>query len=172
MNTPNNKRRKESIRRIGTAFIGLLQTKELNQISVTDICKLAQINRTTFYANYEDIYALAAAVQDHLYNEVLRLYHVEWDQKQGSHDFLKLFQHIYDNQLLYLTYFKLSPDGKLRVFGYDTEEATARFGNQHIDYHIEFFGQGFNAVIKKWLHSGCKESPEEMVSIIEAEYRR
>lgn len=39
MNTPNNKRRKESQNKIEKIFIELLQTKELNQISVSDICK-------------------------------------------------------------------------------------------------------------------------------------
>ena len=59
MNTPNNKRKKESIERIEKVFISLLQTNELNEISVSDICKLAGLNRTTFYANYTDIYGLA-----------------------------------------------------------------------------------------------------------------
>lgn len=54
MNTPNNKRKKESIERIEKVFISLLQTNELNEISVSDICKLAGLNRTTFYANYTD----------------------------------------------------------------------------------------------------------------------
>ena len=48
MNTPNNKRKKESIERIEKVFISLLQTNELNEISVSDICKLAGLNRTTF----------------------------------------------------------------------------------------------------------------------------
>ncbi|MBQ6836792.1 MAG: TetR family transcriptional regulator C-terminal domain-containing protein, partial [Clostridia bacterium] len=42
----------------------------------------------------------------------------------------------------------------------------------HIDYHIEFFQAGFNAIVKKWLESGCKESPEEMENILKSEYRR
>lgn len=48
MNTPNNKRKKESIERIEKVFISLLQTNELNEISVSDICKLAGLNRTIF----------------------------------------------------------------------------------------------------------------------------
>lgn len=50
MNTPNNKRKKESMERIEKVFIELLQTKALNEISVSDICKRAGLNRTTFYA--------------------------------------------------------------------------------------------------------------------------
>ena len=45
MNTPNNKRKKESMERIEKVFIELLQTKELNEISVSDICADCQTKR-------------------------------------------------------------------------------------------------------------------------------
>ena len=48
MNTHNNKRKKESIAQIEKVFINLIQNKELNEISVSEICKLAGLNRTTF----------------------------------------------------------------------------------------------------------------------------
>jgi len=55
MNTVNNKRRKESQEKIEKAFIQLIQNKEIEQISVTDICQKCNLNRSTFYANYLDI---------------------------------------------------------------------------------------------------------------------
>lgn len=171
MNTPNNKRRRESQRKMENAFTLLLQDRDIQQIRVTDICKLAQVNRTTFYANYQDIYALADAVLKRLEEEVLGLYRTEWEQRRSTHDFYKLFCHIRDNQLFYRTYFKLHADGQLQVFGYDEREAAAFYGMEHIDYHIEFFGAGLNAVIKKWLNGGCRETPEEICAIIEAEYK-
>ena len=48
MNKPNNKRKRDSINRIETAFIELLQTKELNEINVTELVKKAEVNRSTF----------------------------------------------------------------------------------------------------------------------------
>ena len=44
--------------------------------------------------------------------------------------------------------------------------------SEHVKYHITFFKSGFNAVIKRWLHYGCIESPEEIESIIIDEYRK
>jgi hypothetical protein len=41
----------------------------------------------------------------------------------------------------------------------------------NIKYHIEFFRNGLNAIIKLWLANGCKESPEEMATILKQEYR-
>ena len=45
------------------------------------------------------------------------------------------------------------------------------YDNEYIDYHIEFFRAGLNAIIKKWLNNNCKESPEEMVKIVTSEYK-
>ena len=45
------------------------------------------------------------------------------------------------------------------------------YNNKYIDYHIEFFRAGLNAIIKKWLDNNCKETPEEMVKIITSEYK-
>lgn len=98
MNTHNNKRKKESIAQIEKVFINLIQNKELNEISVSEICKLAGLNRTTFYANYPDIYGLADSIRDKLENSLSELYQNESTQCFNSHDYLKLFYYIRDNK--------------------------------------------------------------------------
>lgn len=171
MNTKNNRRRRDSIQRIEKAFISLLQTRELNEITVSELCKLSGLNRSTFYANYVDIYDLADKIRAHLEEEVGRLYAEEAEQKFNSNDFLKLFRHIRDNQLFYLTYFKLGYDSRHQVFLYDTSLSRQYFDDRYIDYHIAFFKSGFNALVKMWLAGGCRETPEEMNEIIQSEYR-
>lgn len=171
MNTKNNRRRRESIERIEKAFLELLQTKELHEITVSDICKSCELNRSTFYANYIDIFDLADKVREHLEDEVNQLYEAEKTHGFNSNDYLKLFRHIRDNQLFYRTYFKLGYDNQYQIKYFDVHQAEQYFANKHIDYHIEFFRSGFNAIVKKWLMSGCKETPEEMDEIIRSEYR-
>ena len=149
MNTKNNKRRRESIEKIEHIFIELLQTKQLNEITVSDICKKAGLNRTTFYANYLDIYDLADKIKEHLESELEHLYQDEHINHFNSNDYLKLFRHIKENQLFYKTYFKLGYDNNYKILLYDTKQAEKYFNNKHIDYHIEFFRQGLNAIIKK-----------------------
>ncbi len=46
---------------INNAFASVLQDKGLSEITVSDICKVADINRSTFYEKYDDIYVLADA---------------------------------------------------------------------------------------------------------------
>lgn len=171
MNTKNNRRRRASVERIEKAFVELLQTRELHQIKVSDICQLCGLNRSTFYANYVDVYELADKIREHLEEEVNRLYELETTQGFNSNDYLKRFCHIRDNQLFYRTYFKLGYDNQYNIGLYDRHQAQRYFDNQHIAYHIEFFKSGFNAIVKMWLAGGCKEPPEEMDAIIRSEYQ-
>lgn len=173
MNIPNNKRKKASQEKIEKIFVELIQAKEINEISVTDICKIAKLNRSTFYANYLDVYDLADKIREKLEIEVANLYKEEKEQNYNSNDFLKLFHHMQENQIFYRTYFKLNMDKvtKLSEFEYDTHLAKEIYEDKHIEYHIAFFMAGFNAIIKKWLFNGCKETPEEMNEIIKSEYK-
>ena len=170
MNTKNNKRHQETIRNIERAFFQLLQSRELPQITVSAICKEAGINRSTFYANYLDVYDLAENTRRYLEAEFGKLYAEERAAQKNSNDFLKMFRHIYENQIFYNTYFKLGFDAGQRSYLYDTFLAEELYGNRHIDYHIEFFRSGLNAIIRKWLNSGCRETPEEMAEILASEY--
>ena len=103
MNIKNNRRRRESVKQIESAFIELLQTKELHDITVCEICKRSRLNRSTFYANYTDIFELADKIKAYLEEEVNPLYEAEQAQKFNSNDYLKLFCHIKENQSLYRT---------------------------------------------------------------------
>ena len=173
MNKPNNKRKKESKEKIEKIFIELIQTKQINEVSITDICKKARLNRTTFYANYIDIYDLADKIKLKLMNDVLDVYEDERNEKKHSYNFLKLFYHIKENQLFYKTYFKLSTDDNLDSFFIDNNEfAKLNKTVEYMDYHIAFFKAGLNAIIKKWLNNNCKESPEEINEIIISEYKK
>ncbi|MGM9634683.1 MAG: TetR/AcrR family transcriptional regulator, partial [Candidatus Avispirillum sp.] len=148
-----------------------IQETELNRISVSDICKRTGLNRSTFYANYADIYDLADSVRRSLEENMSELYRREIEEKVNSNDYLKLFRHIAQNQMLYKTYFKLGYDNNYKILMYDTKLAEKHFENRFIDYHCEFFKSGLTAIIKKWLAGGCRETPEEMESIIREEYK-
>ncbi len=171
MNTKNNRRRKASREKIETVFFELIQTQDFSRISVSDICKRAGLNRTTFYANYVDIYELADTVRQSLESTMQELYREEIESGISSNDYLRLFRHIAENQMLYKTYFKLGYDSNYRNIGYDKKLAEKYFGNRFIEYHCEFFRSGLTAIIKMWLAGGCRETPEEIYEIVQAEYQ-
>lgn len=171
MNVHNNKRRQETIRRIEEVFLECLKTQELSQIKVSHICKKAEINRSTFYANFIDIYDLVDKIQIRLENEVIQLLEQEVYWQCSDKDFLKLFQHMKENQNLYLFYFKLGSDRKQDLKLCDVCLKDIDLDVEFVDYHIAFFKNGFNAIVKKWLDGGCEESPQQMKDILLGEYR-
>lgn len=170
MNIKNNSRRKTSQEKIEKAFIELLQTREIKEITVTDIIKMTGLNRSTFYANYMDVYDLADKTRAILENEFSKVFagYNDLNEHAGA---MKMFTHIRDNQLFYRTYFKLCYDDQHLISIYDTARAEKEHMDSHIKYHIEFFRNGLNAIIKMWLANGCMETPEEMAEVLQQEYR-
>ena len=53
-----NRREEYTLRIIRETFLGLLEKQSVERISVGELCKLADINRSTFYRHYADVYAL------------------------------------------------------------------------------------------------------------------
>lgn len=170
MNISNNKKRKKSQEKIEKIFLQLIQKKDIEDISISAICSMANLNRSTFYSNYVDIYDLANKIKTKMAEEFSD-FHKERNSKTDSDGYLAMFKYIKDNQIFFKTYFKLESVCPDVSKNYHIDLALKYYDNKYIDYHIEFFKNGLNAVIKKWLNNGCKESPEEINEIIISEYR-
>lgn len=53
-----NRRVRMTKRLMKDALLELLEVKPLEKITVTDVCAAADVNRSSFYAHYQDIHAL------------------------------------------------------------------------------------------------------------------
>lgn len=69
MNTPDNKRKRDSQEKIEKTFLQLIQKRNITEISVSKICEIAKLNRSTFYANYFDVYDLVEKVKNRMAKE-------------------------------------------------------------------------------------------------------
>ena len=58
-------------RAIEKAFLELRSKMPLEKIKIKDLCTLACVNKSTFYAHYEDIYALSSRLEDKLIADIL-----------------------------------------------------------------------------------------------------
>ena len=58
-------------RAIKQAFMELRTEKPVEKIRVKELCDRACINKSTFYAHYQDIYALANAMEDEMVHAVV-----------------------------------------------------------------------------------------------------
>lgn len=171
MNVKNNKRRRKSRESIENVFIELLEEKDIHHISVSEICKKADVNRSTFYSNYIDIFDLADQIFKGLNDELAKKFNNNEGISDINDNTAAFFAFVKDNQKLFKTFFALGYDSKIEITYYNTHLAEKFFGNNHVDYHIEFFRYGFSAILKKWLCGGCKETPQEMAEIIKSEYQ-
>lgn len=171
MNTPDNRRRKDSKRRLEQALVSLLKRQDISQITVTDLCREAQVNRSTFYSNYEDIYQLADGLQRQLAQDLLSSFQ-PLSQGAGYEDrcILALFTMIRDNRLLFRACFKLGIDHFDPQWALDLNNAHRRYDDRYLDYHVVFFRAGLNAIIRHWLDGNCTQSPEELLYILHQEY--
>lgn len=57
---------------IYNAFIELRSKKSLERISVKELCELANINKSTFYAHYLDIYDLSDKIESEITAEIMK----------------------------------------------------------------------------------------------------
>lgn len=68
-----DRRIRKTERALQNAFAQIIQTKELPQITVKELCELADVNKSTFYLHYHDIYDLASSMKRQFLNDC---YHI------------------------------------------------------------------------------------------------
>lgn len=64
-------RKEKTQKAIKNAFLELRAKKPIEKITIKELCNLAQINKSTFYSHYDDIYALSEALQAETVNYIL-----------------------------------------------------------------------------------------------------
>lgn len=64
MNTKNNQRTRVTKQLLRDAFLRLMADRPASKITVTDICRLAEINRSTFYLHYSEPNDLLIELED------------------------------------------------------------------------------------------------------------
>ncbi len=66
----DNRRVKMTKKLIKDAYLELLETHPSEKISVTEVCKTADVNRSTFYLYYESTAALRQDIEDEVMEQV------------------------------------------------------------------------------------------------------
>ncbi len=67
-----NHRIEKTKRSIYDAFIALRSQKPLEKLTVKELCETANINKSTFYVYYRDVYDLSDKIEDEIVSEVIR----------------------------------------------------------------------------------------------------
>ena len=176
MNTPNNAKSAASIAAIKQAFTDLVAEKPYQQISVTELCQRASINRTTFYSHFSNTHDVLAALCNDLYqsvvNEILPAGGDVWVLTQKETILQVLFK-LQKNKRLYQAYLPELMNSRIgqELVAYTKQKyvlsTLSESAEWKTDYQYEFCVQGVIGVFAKWIAGDCKEEAEQVAELIE-----
>ncbi len=177
MNTKSNQRYQETDKKIQQVFLQLLQEKDLSHTTVQDICKGCGINRSTFYAHYTDVYDLLSKMEHSVGMDIFESF--QGSDASPEHFlspsiFTNIIQHIGNHQAFYRAYLESWEQTSIPQRFNDLFQTVFKpfaiklniTSEAHARYYFTFFQTGFLFVIKQWLDTGCKETPEELAQIL------
>lgn len=169
------------------ALICLLNEKDIDYITVKEICHRAGFNRSTFYLHYESIYDLLNETLEYINNKFLDCFSVKNEDvfsKLNSNnkddlmfikkEYLKPYlKFIRDNKKVFMASFShpqtMASDKKYESLKkyiflpilekYGVTETTRQ-------YILDFYIHGIMSIIKLWVLNNCVDSDEDIINVI------
>ena len=169
------------------ALISLLKKKPFEYITVSEICKTAGVNRSTFYLHYETIGDLLGETTRYLLDDFLGYFTA--DTKSAVEDLKNrnLDELVFTGDKYLMPYLTYIQDNKevfrtalLHIGALGFEDVYRRmFENifapilnrfQYLadiqQYVMMYYLNGINAIVLEWLRNGCDKSIQEISEII------
>lgn len=174
--------------RMDRAFLALLEKKDMEYITVKEICETAGVNRSTFYLHYETIGDLLAESVQQMNEQFLEHMQLRAEFfvsriRECPLDELYLvtpayltpyLEYIAQNKRLLRTALKNSASlGLDKVYGRMVEHVFVpvleRFQIAEPDrnYILAFYIHGLVAIISEWLKNDCKDPVSHVSAIME-----
>ena len=153
MNTKNNQRFQETEVRMEVAMLDIMKHMDFEKITVKRICEKAEVNRSTFYAHFVDIYDML-------------------DKMEQS--FLPFLRHIRKHSYFYRINLQNRKAYPIKQ-GYEPlwriiRQRCERAGigsEEDMMYYFISFQAGFTMILKHWVDTGCKKAETDVAAIIE-----
>lgn len=175
--------------RMDEALIALLEEKDLEYITVKEICHQAGVNRSTFYLHYETISDLVNETMEMINQRFLSYFPQQEEEVLDNMDSRKLedlvlvtrqyllpyLHFIRDNKKVYRAVFR-NPGSLVAHTRYGElkqrviSPVLERFGipEPRRPYYIAYYVEGIIAVVKEWLRQDCADEVETIAGIIES----
>ena len=156
------------------ALILLLKEKTFEEIKVSDICKKALINRSTFYAHFQDKYELFASLIDDLkqsLNYELKNINKDLTVKEYYIELIRVFlDHIEGKEEIYNSIIINNKNSIIMDMIYDTinEDISKKLDDLDIptDIASSYYLGGVVNVGMYWLRNGKKYTKDEMLDFL------
>lgn len=166
-------------------LITLLERKDFLDIGVKELCQEAGVNRSTFYAHYDNTFELLEDCRAYMVDTFIDIYaekeresFAQGERKKNyiTRDYiLPYLKQIKKNRIIYETYQKLhlsmNRDEGFEALLANLAMPVARKNDPaskeyQIRYITKFYIEGINAIIRLWIQNGMKENEEEICDLI------
>lgn len=154
-----DRRVRKTKRALRECLAELLTKKSIQKITVKELTDEADIHRSTFYANYTDIYDLYNQIEDAVIKEINNIF-IKNHTADAKIFFEILFNYIYDNRQVCRMFLgkNVSPTFLSRLTDLLKEAYTDCWRNEYgftgtaeeIKYFVHFYLSGSLAVVGKW----------------------
>lgn len=153
---------------ITDAFVDLLSAKPLEKITITEICKNAQISRSTFYLHYQSENDILNEFADNLLktleigtNEIMNSSNLRETQKRIYNELAtsKVYVAIIKNNSSYLN-LKFQNAGKDALLYHFRHNHS--MSKQEAELCATFISAGFYAMWSHWIIDGIEHFDEEL----------
>ena len=157
----------------------LLQQKSIKEITVRELADLVDINRSTFYLHYTDIYDLLEKTEQRLLQQLLDAVNQNWTLPETPKNFFAFLEQAFTilSENAQLCSALIGPNGDIaflrniekmiREKGVQTLRSFAprELRDQDLQYAISFALAGCMGLIEHWLKNGCPETPTHMAEL-------
>lgn len=163
---------------IKTALLEILESKPLNKISVTDVCKLADVNRSTFYSYYEDVQSLVYEIETDLLNQlpVSTPMDIDTDARFAT-ELENFLEFIKANKSMFnFIMFQLSGEEftarQVQYIAKRYQSRAAKSDNLRLKYSYSYCIYGTIGVVKDWIKAGFPLSCKDLSVLLIRMYAR
>lgn len=165
-------RRRKTKKALINALSELLNEKDMEDISIQDLVKRAEISRTTFYRIYLDKEDFLEGVKNDLMDGMFR---AAQNKGEGSPYFRKMLTYIFRHRSLYYVFKECGKwdDFQREFFDRGIEiyknhlGQLGDIGGIPIDIFVNYIVSAHGGVVSCWLQSNCAQPPELVAKCME-----
>ncbi len=162
-------------RSLEEALLKLMRGKSIDQITTTELCREAGINRNTFYAHYPNPMNLLQRIEDEFIRLVVDLIDNTVQENGYSMLLQRVFELIIEHKALSLVLLSRNGDpnylrriietARVPVINYWRELGTD-LPQEDLDMLFTFLSHGAKQVILLWTENGFDRAPAELATKI------
>lgn len=169
MNKVANEQFKSNERLFMNAFLELLEKKDISKITVRELCEKTNLNRTTFYNHYLDVYDLLDKIGEQHNQNIYALFS-KGHSKNGKENLRLILNYMKDNQIFYrasLNSFESNrlKEGFILLIKKRILEHT-KSSSINAEYQGIFLANGMLSSITYWLNNDCNISVDKMCNML------